>query len=62
MLDGQRRVALINDGAREPLGVGDDAGGAVGGRARAAGAADRGAHAAEPRVDEVHLTAAGSWW
>ncbi|WP_394430285.1 sensor histidine kinase [Streptomyces sp. SGAir0957] len=57
MLDGQRRVALINDGARELLGVGEEAVGR--------GVAELGLPApltgallaAEPRVDEVHLTA-----
>ncbi|WP_372348679.1 ATP-binding protein [Streptomyces sp. KL116D] len=57
MLDGQRRVALINDGARELLGVGDDAVGRsvaeLGLPAPLTGAL----LAAEPRVDEVHLTA-----
>ncbi|WP_224058415.1 sensor histidine kinase [Streptomyces kanamyceticus] len=57
MLDGQRRIALINDGGRELLGVtGDTVGRNV---------ADLGLPApltgallaAEPRVDEVHLTA-----
>ncbi|MDI3417251.1 sensor histidine kinase [Streptomyces luteolus] len=56
MLDGQRRIALINDGARELLGLGEDAVGR--------GVADLGLPtpltgallAAEPRVDEVHLT------
>ncbi|MEV6809561.1 sensor histidine kinase [Streptomyces sp. NPDC051132] len=59
MLDGQYRVALINDGGRELLGVGP--------RDEAVGrsVADLGLPApltgallsAEPRVDEVHLTA-----
>ncbi len=57
MLDGQYRVALINDGGRELLGVSDD----VVGRS----VADLGLPvpltgallASEPRVDEVHLTA-----
>ncbi|MFF3960903.1 ATP-binding protein [Streptomyces griseorubiginosus] len=56
MLDGQYRVALINDGGRELLGVGDVVGRSV---------ADLGLPvpltgallASEPRVDEVHLTA-----
>ncbi|MGW2224506.1 sensor histidine kinase [Streptomyces formicae] len=57
MLDGQRRIALINDGGRELLGVtGDTVGRNV---------ADLGLPApltgallsAEPRVDELHLTA-----
>ncbi|MFM9446846.1 ATP-binding protein [Streptomyces acidiscabies] len=58
MLDGQYRVALINDGARELLGVGPS--GTVGDSV-----ADLGLPApltgallsSEPRVDEVHLTA-----
>ncbi|MEV6326853.1 ATP-binding protein [Streptomyces sp. NPDC051909] len=57
MLDGQRRIALINDGARELLGL---CGADVVGRS----AADLGLPApltgallsAEPRVDELHLT------
>ncbi|CAM5637959.1 sensor histidine kinase [Streptomyces aurantiogriseus] len=57
MLDGQYRVALVNDGGRELLGVGGD----VVGRS----VADLGLPApltgallaSEPRVDEVHLTA-----
>ncbi|MGW7261472.1 sensor histidine kinase [Streptomyces sp. NPDC054834] len=59
MLDGQYRVALINDGGRELLGVGPE--GEVMGRS----VADLGLPvpltgallASEPRVDEVHLTA-----
>jgi sensor histidine kinase regulating citrate/malate metabolism len=62
MLDAQYRVALINDGGRELLGVGGEAGEAdVVGRS----VADLGLPvpltgallASEPRVDEVHLTA-----
>ncbi|MEU2158974.1 ATP-binding protein [Streptomyces sp. NPDC019396] len=57
MLDGQRRIALINDGARELLGLGP---GAVG-----RGPAELGLPpgltgallASEARVDELHLTA-----
>ncbi|MFJ7065002.1 ATP-binding protein [Streptomyces sp. NPDC101115] len=57
MLDGQRRIALINDGARELLGL---AGEEVVGRS----AAELGLPApltgallsSEPRVDELHLT------
>ncbi|WP_028804283.1 ATP-binding protein [Streptomyces sp. 142MFCol3.1] len=57
MLDGQFRVALMNDGGRELLGVSDDAVGRS--------VADLGLPApltgallsAQPRVDEVHLTA-----
>lgn len=56
MLDGQRRIALINDGARELLGVGDETVGRnvaeLGLPAPLTGAL----LAAEPRVDEVHLT------
>ncbi|MEU0008829.1 sensor histidine kinase [Streptomyces sp. NPDC006314] len=59
MLDGQYRVALINDGGRELLGVGEEED--VVGRS----VADLGLPApltgallaSEPRVDEVHLTA-----
>ncbi|MCX3063593.1 sensor histidine kinase [Streptomyces beihaiensis] len=57
MLDGQRRVALINDGARELLGVGE---GSVGRSVAELGlpkALTGALLAAEPRVDEVHLTA-----
>jgi sensor histidine kinase regulating citrate/malate metabolism len=57
MLDGQYRVALINDGARELLGVTDDVVGRsvaeLGLPAPLTGAL----LASEPRVDEVHLTA-----
>ncbi|MEV6766045.1 sensor histidine kinase [Streptomyces sp. NPDC051105] len=59
MLDGQFRVALINDGGRELLGVGPE--GEVVGRSVAElslPAPLTGALlASEPRVDEVHLTA-----
>ncbi|MFC5169096.1 sensor histidine kinase [Streptomyces mutomycini] len=57
MLDGQRRVALINDAGRELLGL---APGSVGRRVDelALPASLTGALlASEPRVDEVHLTA-----
>ncbi|MCX4577608.1 sensor histidine kinase [Streptomyces sp. NBC_01571] len=57
MLDGQFRVALMNDGGRELLGVGDEAVGRsvaeLGLPAPLTGAL----LSAEPRVDEVHLTA-----
>ncbi|MFF3373051.1 ATP-binding protein [Streptomyces sp. NPDC002680] len=61
MLDGQYRVALMNDGGRELLGVPDEDEGEVVGRS----VAELGLPApltgallsAEPRVDEVHLTA-----
>ncbi|MFJ4773427.1 ATP-binding protein [Streptomyces uncialis] len=57
MLDGQRKVALLNDGARELLGAGDDTVGRS--------VADLGLPpsltgallSAEPRVDELHLSA-----
>ncbi|WP_455354194.1 sensor histidine kinase [Streptomyces sp. SYSU K217416] len=57
MLDGRRRIALVNDGARELLGLPPDAVGR--------GVADLGLPTAltgallagEPRVDELHLTA-----
>ncbi|WFB07313.1 ATP-binding protein [Streptomyces sp. LX-29] len=57
MLDGQRRIALVNDGAQELLGLPPDAVGRyvseLGLPARLTGAL----LAAEPRVDELHLTA-----
>lgn len=57
MLDGQYRVALINDGGRELLGVTDDVVGRsvaeLGLPAPLTGAL----LASKPRVDEVHLTA-----
>ncbi|MFI2615525.1 ATP-binding protein [Streptomyces sp. NPDC018584] len=57
MLDGQRRVALINDGGRELLGVRGDIVGRniaeLGLPAPLTGAL----LASEPRVDELHLTA-----
>ncbi|MFL4907136.1 ATP-binding protein [Streptomyces sp. MMS24-I2-30] len=59
MLDGQFRVALINDGGRELLGVGPEEG-VVGRSVAGLGlpAPLTGALlASEPRVDEVHLTA-----
>ncbi|MZD03627.1 GHKL domain-containing protein [Streptomyces sp. SID5785] len=57
MLDGQRRVALINDGARELLGVGDEAVGRSVAELGLPTALTGALLAAEPRVDEVHLTA-----
>ncbi|MFJ2056822.1 ATP-binding protein [Streptomyces sp. NPDC087908] len=57
MLDGRRRIALINDGARELLGLDD---GVVGRPAAELGlpASLTGALlSSEPRVDETHLTA-----
>ncbi|MFF3320849.1 ATP-binding protein [Streptomyces sp. NPDC002889] len=57
MLDGRRRIALANDGARNLLGLGEDAVGRpvaeLGLPAPLTGAL----LASEPRVDEVHLTA-----
>ncbi|MFK4068830.1 ATP-binding protein [Streptomyces sp. NPDC029674] len=58
MLDGQRRIALINDGGRELLGVAGDP--VIGRNVAELGlpAPLTGALlAAEPRVDELHLTA-----
>lgn len=59
MLDGQRRIVLINDGARELLGLRGACD--VVGREVASLGLPRGLTgallAAEPRVDEVHLTA-----
>ncbi|MGW3117524.1 ATP-binding protein [Streptomyces sp. NPDC001107] len=59
MLDGQYRVALINDGGRELLGVGPE--GEVVGKSVAdlglPGPLTGALLASEPRVDEVHLTA-----
>ncbi|WP_079146035.1 sensor histidine kinase [Streptomyces lydicus] len=56
MLDGERRVALINDGGRELLGLSGDA---VGLRVTELGlpeALTEALLAAGPRVDELHLT------
>ncbi|MER5464006.1 ATP-binding protein [Streptomyces sp. NPDC002668] len=57
MLDGRRRIALVNDAGRELLGLDDHAVGRpvaeLGLPARLTGAL----LASEPRVDEVHLTA-----
>ncbi|WP_406399510.1 sensor histidine kinase [Streptomyces sp. NBC_00879] len=57
MLDGRRRIALVNDGARELLGLDEDVVGrpvdSLGLPAPLTGAL----LSAEPRVDEVHLTA-----
>lgn len=66
MLDGQQRVALVNDGARELLGLRDTADSpGEGQRVLGRSVAELGLPpaltcallAAEPRVDEVHLTA-----
>ncbi|MFE5190124.1 ATP-binding protein [Streptomyces sp. NPDC056628] len=56
MLDGQFRVALINDGGRELLGVGDVVGRSVAELGLPAPLTGT-LLATEPRVDEVHLTA-----
>ncbi|MEU6575270.1 sensor histidine kinase [Streptomyces sp. NPDC046805] len=59
MLDGQYRVALVNDGGRELLGVGpeeDVVGRSVAGL-RLPAPLTGALLASEPRVDEVHLTA-----
>ncbi|MFG3657489.1 ATP-binding protein [Streptomyces sp. NPDC047706] len=57
MLDGQYRVALINDGGRELLGMpGDVVGRSVAGLGLPAPLTGA-LLSAEPRVDEVHLTA-----
>ncbi|RII15697.1 Sensor histidine kinase DcuS [Streptomyces sp. YIM 130001] len=56
MLDGGRRVALVNDAGRDLLGIGGDA---VGRQVSALGlptALTGALLATEPRVDEVHLT------
>ncbi|MEV4438802.1 sensor histidine kinase [Streptomyces sp. NPDC049577] len=58
MLDGQRRVALVNDGARALLGLGDDE--VIGRPVVGLGlppALTAALLAPGPRVDEVHLTA-----
>ncbi|MDJ1134833.1 sensor histidine kinase [Streptomyces iconiensis] len=58
MLDGQRRVALVNDGARELLGLRDAS--VIGREVTALGlprALTGALLASEPRVDEVHLSA-----
>ncbi|MBQ0984080.1 sensor histidine kinase [Streptomyces sp. F63] len=57
MLDGRRRIALVNDGGRELLGLGPDA---VGRRVTELGlprSLTGALLASEPRVDEVHPTA-----
>ncbi len=57
MLDGQRRVALCNDGARELLGLGPDAVGRPAAELGLPAPLTGALLASEPRVDEVHLTA-----
>ncbi|WP_052411391.1 ATP-binding protein [Streptomyces sp. NRRL S-118] len=57
MLDGQRRIALINDGARELLGLGEDAVGAPVAELGLPPSLTGALLASEPRADELHLTA-----
>ncbi|MEV6393285.1 ATP-binding protein [Streptomyces sp. NPDC051907] len=57
MLDGQRRIALFNDGARELLGLHDDAVGRSVAELDLPAPLTGALLASEPRVDEVHLTA-----
>ncbi|MFJ9825567.1 ATP-binding protein [Streptomyces sp. NPDC101160] len=56
MLDGQRRIALINDGARELLGLADDAVGRSAAELGLPAPLTGALLASEPRVDELHLT------
>ncbi|MGW7196352.1 sensor histidine kinase [Streptomyces chryseus] len=57
MLDGRQRIALINDGGRELLGLGPDAVGRPVAEMDLPGPLTAALLAPEPRVDEVHLTA-----
>ncbi|MFI6208977.1 ATP-binding protein [Streptomyces sp. NPDC051041] len=57
MLDGQYRVALINDGGRELLGVSGDVVGRSVAELGLPGPLTGALLSARPRVDEVHLTA-----
>ncbi|MFI0814277.1 ATP-binding protein [Streptomyces sp. NPDC021098] len=57
MLDGQRRIALINDGGRELLGLSGDVVGAYVSELGLPAPLTGALLAAEPRVDELHLTA-----
>ncbi|WP_037958569.1 sensor histidine kinase [Streptomyces sp. PRh5] len=57
MLDGQRRIALINDGGRELLGLSEDSVGRYASDLGLPPALTGALLAAEPRVDELHLTA-----
>ncbi|MET9428738.1 ATP-binding protein [Streptomyces sp. NPDC003036] len=57
MLDGRRRIALINDGARELLDLGPEAVGAPVAELGLPPSLTGALLAAEPRVDELHLTA-----
>ncbi|MFE1380451.1 ATP-binding protein [Streptomyces sp. NPDC058740] len=56
MLDGQRRIALINDGARELLGLGPDAVGRSAAELGLPAPLTGALLSAEPRTDELHLT------
>ncbi|MEU8762176.1 ATP-binding protein [Streptomyces sp. NPDC048659] len=56
MLDGQRRIALINDGARELLGLGPDAVGRSAAELGLPAPLTGALLSSEPRVDEPHLT------
>ncbi|MFF0448512.1 ATP-binding protein [Streptomyces sp. NPDC004609] len=57
MLDGRRRIALVNDGARELLGLAGDAVGRPVAELGLPRPLTGALLASEPRVDEVHLTA-----
>ncbi|MFD9977539.1 ATP-binding protein [Streptomyces sp. NPDC059017] len=57
MLDGHRRIALINDGARELLGLGEDVVGRAPDELGLPPGLTGALLASEPRVDELHLTA-----
>jgi sensor histidine kinase regulating citrate/malate metabolism len=57
MLDGHRRIALINDGARELLGLGGDVVGRGADELGLPPALTGALLGSEPRVDELHLTA-----
>ncbi|WP_351223211.1 sensor histidine kinase [Streptomyces sp. NPDC002133] len=57
MLDWQRRIALINDGARELLGLDADAVGKGVGELGLPPGLTGALLASEPRIDELHLTA-----
>ncbi|MEU3634117.1 sensor histidine kinase, partial [Streptomyces fradiae] len=57
MLDGQRRIALVNDGARDLLGLPEDAVGAPVAGLGLPPSLTGALLAAEPREDEIHLTA-----
>ncbi|MDQ0793916.1 sensor histidine kinase [Streptomyces sp. B1I3] len=57
MLDGQRRIALVNDAGRELLGLGPEAVGRTVDRLELPAPLTGALLASEPRVDEVHLTA-----